>query len=82
MTDFSQVLFVGGKATPLMLGRWRSKGALKPLPADLQLTSQGEATDAFRSLWVQAFPDRPPLPRGILHLKDGTITVAFHGAWR
>lgn len=82
MSEFAQVLFQEGKATPLMLGRWRAKGAGKPLSPRLQLTAKGEATNEFRALWRDAFPTRDPLPRGALHLMDGTMTVAFHRVWR
>lgn len=82
MTDFAQVLFANGKATPLMLGRWRAKGAGKPLSPGLLLTVKGEATAEFRDLWTAAFPTRARLPNGALHLNDGTITVAFHRVWR
>lgn len=82
MTEFSQVLFQSGRATPLMLARWRAKGAGKPLSPNAELTVKGEATPYFRTVWKDAFPTRDPLPNGALHLQDGTITVAFHRVFR
>ena len=82
MSEFSQVLFQQGMATPLMLARWRAKGAGRALSPNLKLTEKGEATKEFRDLWETAFPTRDPLPKGALHLSDGTITVAFHRVFR
>jgi hypothetical protein len=75
-------LFQDGRATPLMLGRWRAKGAGKPLNPAAQLTVKGEATAEFRALWKAAFPTRDPLPQGQLHHSDGLITIAFHRVFR
>lgn len=82
MSELAQVLFAGGKATPLMLGRWRAKGAARPLPAGLQLTERGVATPDFRSLWSAAFPTRAALPFDLLHDGEGRPTVMFHRVWR
>lgn len=82
MTDFAQVLFQSGYATPLMLARWRAKGAGKALSPNLLLTVKGNATAEFRALWGAAFPTRDDLPEGPLHHPDGTITIAFHRVFR
>lgn len=82
MTEFAQVLFQDGYATPLMLARLRAKGAGKSLSPNAQLTERGEATPYFSDWWREALPTRDPLPRGQLHLNDGTITVAFHRVFR
>lgn len=81
MTEYAQVLFVNGKATPLFLARWRAKGALEPIPAALTLTADALATNDFRALWKRAFPLRTPLPHEPLHRPDGVITKAFHRVW-
>lgn len=82
MSELDQVLFQGGQATPLMLGRWRAKSAAVALPAALQLTQSGVATDDFRRLWRQAFPSRTPLPHVPLHDEAGRATVSFFRVWR
>lgn len=82
MSDFAQVLFQGGYATPLMLARWRAKGALKPLSPNLLLTERGMATGEFRDLWGAAFPSRDPLPIDAIHDAAGHMTVQFHRVFR
>lgn len=82
MTDFAQLLFQNGYATPLMLARWRAKGGLTSLSPNVPLTQQGIATDEFRALWRIAFPDRTPLPKDELHDAQGHPSVSFHKVWR
>lgn len=82
MSDFAQVLFQAGKATPLMLGRWRAKGAVVGLPPSLLLTERGVATSDFRAIWKDAFPTRDPLPHDLIHDSAGRPTVMFHRVFR
>jgi hypothetical protein len=82
MSEFAQVLFQEGKATPLMLARWRAKGALDGLSPHLQLTERGIATADFRSVWAAAFPTRDPLPHALIHDGEGRPTVMFHRVFR
>lgn len=82
MTDFAQVLFQSGHATPLMLARWRAKGALKPLSPNVKLTEQAVATPEFRAIWKDAFPSRDPLPHDPIHDGEGHPTVMFHRVFR
>lgn len=82
MTEFSQVLFQSGRATPLMLARCRAKGALTGLSPNLQLTQGAKATDQFRDWWARAFPSRAALPPEALHDAEGHPTVAFHRVFR
>ncbi|HJR83448.1 MAG TPA: hypothetical protein VJ775_05930 [Sphingomicrobium sp.] len=82
MSEFAQVLFRSGKATPLMLARVRAKGARIGLSPGLQLTTDGRATDGFRDWWAKAFPTRTPLPREALHDREGRPSIAFHAVFR
>lgn len=82
MTAFAEVLFQSGRATPLLMARWRSKGALRPLSPNIQLTENGLATELFSNVWSAAFPARTPLPDGALHDDTGHPTIAFHAVFR
>jgi hypothetical protein len=81
MSDVAQVLFQSGYATPLMLARWRAKGAVKPLSPNVKLTDQGVATPEFQAIWEKAFPSRRNLPDEALHDADGKPTVHFIRVW-
>lgn len=81
MTEFAQVLFQNGYAAPLLLSRWRAKGALVALSPNVRLTENGKATDFFNTVWSNAFPTRTPLPDGVLHDAAGHPTVSFHRVW-
>lgn len=82
MSDFAQVLFQGGYATPLLQARWKAKGALRGLSPNERLTEKGFATDAMRTAWRRDFPDRADLPNEPLHDVQGRMTVAFHRVFR
>jgi hypothetical protein len=83
LSELAQVLFEeDGKPTPLMIARWRAKGALVPMDPQMTLTADALATDGFQTLWSKAFPTRPSLPDGeALHGDDGKPTTAFHRVW-
>lgn len=78
MTIRSAVMFLpSGKGSPLFFAQWRKREPLKPIQSTATLLDGGLATHAFRSLWKEAFPIRPPLPPEKLANADGTGTDAF-----
>lgn len=75
----SLVLFSpDGKATLELMGQWRQRGGLQPIPQVVEVLEQDRSAKLwFRGLWAKAFPDRQPLPFGPLAERDGRGTAAF-----
>lgn len=72
-----------GYPTPVMMGRWRAKGALKALQPNPIVDDDGMALEGFSSLWRAAFPDHAALPPNVaITGPDGRFTDdMLTGAW-
>jgi hypothetical protein len=70
-----------GQATPLLIARWRAKGAVTPLQPDASLLDGKAGSDYFRSLWRIAFPTRSPLPSEDIATDDLRFTDAMLNVW-
>lgn len=76
--NLDAVLFGDGYATYLLIGEWRSRGALRALQATVRLIdAEGYGTDDFRRSWRAAFPEADPMPSEKLADRDGRGTVAL-----
>jgi hypothetical protein len=83
MADEAGVMFAAtGKATPLLIGRWKAKGAVTALPpAAVLVQRDNTATETFTRLWRAAFPDRRALPPGMVARPDGRFSDAMLNVW-
>ena len=83
MSDAVAVMFgPEGRPTPVMIARWRGKGAIVAMPPRTVLIERDRtATPAFRSFWKTAFPDKESLPPEPISDREGRFTQKMLSIW-
>lgn len=79
-TDSGVMFTADGLASPLLIARWRAKGAAASLQPLAALHRGGTSTIYFRAVARQAFPSRGPLPDDVA-TGEGRFTDEMNVWW-